>query len=185
MLDQSASINLAKSRVNIVDEILRWALSVGRLLVIITEFVAFSTFVYRFSLDRTIIDLHTKVKQQQAIVASIEEREATYRNLQDRLFVAKDVAENGSKNVKLLNEFVSAAPSQISFKTLSLDSSEVSFDANASSMSSLSSFLEYLRSHKEISSVSIERIENDTAASQLSVTIVGTLNSAPQEVVEE
>src|SRR3972149_11726382 len=100
-MQSSASINLIKSKVNIFDEILKWALTVGRLLVILTELTAFSAFIYRFTLDRTLIDLHEKINQEQAIVASLKDREAIYRNLQGIITDAATITKSGSRNVKI------------------------------------------------------------------------------------
>src|SRR3989338_4199098 len=114
-MQSSASINLVKRKVSLLDEILRWTLSVGRLLVIITEIVAFSTFIYRFSLDRTIIDLHTQIKNKQAIVQSLKERENTYRRFQERILVASITSQQAGRNVKILNDVVELTPSEITF----------------------------------------------------------------------
>ena len=80
-MQSSASINLLKGRVNLLDEIVKWSLTIGRLLIITVELVAFTAFIVRFSLDRTLIDLHDKIRQEQAIVASLKDTEAKYRNL--------------------------------------------------------------------------------------------------------
>ena len=58
------SINLVKSRKpHFLDRFITWALNAGRLLVIITETVALSAFLFRFGLDREIVDLNDKIKQ--------------------------------------------------------------------------------------------------------------------------
>jgi hypothetical protein len=157
-VQSSTSINLIKKKSNILDEIIKWSLSVGRLLIIIVEIVAFSTFLYRFSLDRTLIDLHEKISQQQAIVASLKDREAMYRNLQDRISLASSIGQTGDKNVKILNEIVRLTPSEISFISFTSGNKIVNINTEVKSISALSNFIKSLRSAPEISTASIETI---------------------------
>ena len=52
MENSPASINLVKkNEKSSVDKFINWTLSIGRLIVIITEIIAISAFLYRFSLD--------------------------------------------------------------------------------------------------------------------------------------
>lgn len=177
-MQSSASINLIKNKSNLIDEILRWALSVGRLLIILTEIVAFSTFIYRFTLDRTLIDLHDKIKQEQAIVASLEEREASYRNLQGRLNDAGNITANGNKNVKILNDLIEATPSEITFNSFEIGENLASIDSNIQSISSLTNFLAIIRDYPETSSVTIDRIDNQSLTNSVNVLITIKLKGA-------
>ncbi|MBI2621136.1 MAG: PilN domain-containing protein [Candidatus Levybacteria bacterium] len=175
-----ASINLIKSRTNILDDILKWALTVGRLLVILTELVAFSAFIYRFTLDRTLIDLHDKINQEQAIVASLKDREDVYRNLQGRIDDASRITEVGQRNVKILNDIAKLTPPEITFTSFMIEKNLVTIEANIASLSSLTNFLTLLREYPEISSVSLDRIENQALTNSISVLITLNLKEARQ-----
>jgi len=174
-MQSSVSINLLKGRVNLLDEALKWALTIGRLLVIIVEFVAFSTFIYRFSLDRTIIDLHDKINQEQAIVASLADREKVYRNLQERITVATKSSSQGDNNVKIINDIVGFTPPEISFNSISIANNQVNIDSNVRSISALNGFLNSLKNYKQIGSVSITNISNSASDSSVKVEISATL----------
>lgn len=166
-----ASINLIKSKVNILDEILKWALGIGRLLVIVTELIAFSTFIYRFTLDRTLIDLHEKINQEQAIVASLKEREAVYRNLQGRIMDASRITKSGSRNIKILNDVAKLTPSEIAFNSFAIENNQIAIDSNVQSIASLTNFLVLLRDYSESSSVSVDRIDNQSLTNSINVLI--------------
>lgn len=174
-MQSSASINLVKRKVNLLDEILRWALSVGRLLVIITEIVAFSTFIYRFSLDRTLIDLHTEIKNKQAIVESLKERENTYRRFQERILVASITSQQAGINVKILNDIVELTPPEITFNSFSINNGEAAIDSNINSVSSLSNFISVLRAYSGFSSVNIKSIQSNISGTSVKVTILAKL----------
>ena len=180
-MQSSVSINLIKSKVNILDEILKWALTVGRLLVIITELVAFSTFVYRFSLDRKLIDLHTKINQEQAIVASLKDRENLYRNLQERILVASTITDHGSRDVKILNDIAKFTPSTITFNAFVTENNKITIDSSVKSISSLSSFINLLRDYPQTSSVSIDRIDNQSLTTSVNVLIIVKLKEDNQK----
>ncbi len=164
-MQSSASINLVKKKANILDEILKWSLSVGRLLIILTEIVAFTTFIYRFSLDRTLIDLHTKIKGEQAIVESIKSREATYRNLQERIFSISEISKTGNKNVEILKDIVGKTPTGITFSSFSINENKLIISANISSISSLGTFVSFLKDLPFVSSVTITALNNNAGSS--------------------
>ncbi|MBI3385346.1 hypothetical protein HY030_04095, partial [Candidatus Gottesmanbacteria bacterium] len=64
---------------------LKWALTVGRYIVIFTELIVLIAFLSRFWLDRTLSDLHESIKQKQAIVKSAKDLEDQARSVQNRL----------------------------------------------------------------------------------------------------
>lgn len=174
-MQSSASINLLKNKENFLDEALKWALTVGRLLVIIAEIVAFSSFIYRFSLDRTLIDLHSKIKQEQAVVASLRDQEGRYRNLQERIALATKVSTNDTKNVQIFNDIAKITPIDITYNSFVLSNNDIRIDANVRSITSLTKFIDSLKKYPQISSVNIDRIRNKTASSSIDVFISAKL----------
>lgn len=176
-MQTSASINLLKGRVNWLDQAIKWALTVGRLLIIIVEFVAFGTFILRFSLDRTLIDLSDKIKQEQAIVASLKDREATYRNLQERLMVASKITDQAQSNKKIILDIFDLTPVEIKFDNFTLQDGKINMAAKVRSTAALTAFLESLRNYPEISSVSVDSIGNSTTDGSLSVGITAVLKN--------
>lgn len=174
-MQSSTSINLLKNKENFLDEALRWALTVGRLLVIIAEIVAFSSFIYRFSLDRTLIDLHSKVNQEQAIVASLKDQEAKYKNLQERISLAAKISNSGNKNVKIFNDVADLTPDDITYNSLTIAGNEIRIDASVKSISSLTQLMGSLRKYPQISSVNIDSITNKTTDSSIEAFITAKL----------
>src|SRR5438128_12279204 len=133
MAKRSASINLLKSSKNdTLEQIINWALTVGRALVIVVELIALGAFLYRFTLDRQLIDLHTTIKQKQAIVAYLKDSEATYRNLQDRLTIASSFSNLGASQIKILTDVVGFAPAGLNFNEISFNETSLRIEANVS-----------------------------------------------------
>ncbi len=170
------NINLIKERqISIVDKFLDWALTAGRFIVIATEIVALLAFVYRFSLDRNLIDLHAKIKQEQAIVTNLSAREKVYRSLQDRLAIAKGTGDLGAKRIKTFEDIISFAPSGIVFNSLIVGSDSIKMDLRVQNVSSLTTFVGSLKKYPNVKAVSIDRIENKPSGGLISVAITTQL----------
>lgn len=172
------SINLLKKkRVNLVEKFFQWSLTVGRLLIILTEITALSAFVYRFSLDRTLIDLHDEIKKKQVIVGLYKSSESKYRNLQDRLTIAAQFQAKGEKNTKLITDIINLAPRKRAFvfSIISVSENQVKVEASAQSETALKTFIEGLKKHQNIENVSLNKIENKTSSGKIIVSISATI----------
>lgn len=64
-----------------------WALSAGRWIVILTELVVISAFLYRFSLDQRISNLKEEIEEKRNAVAAFSAQEERFRETQRRLSV--------------------------------------------------------------------------------------------------
>lgn len=174
MPKDASSINLVKRRVSFVDKFITWTLSIGRAVVILTEIIALSAFLYRFSLDRQLIDIHSKIKQEQTIVNYSKSSEDKYRNLQDRLTLISSLSTAASQKVNIIKDIVSFTPSGISFNTFTVYEDRVKIDATFNQASLLGTFVDSLKKYPLIESVSIDKIENKPSTSQIIVSILGT-----------
>jgi hypothetical protein len=161
MAKKAPDINLLKTgKINILEQVVTWAVNIGRVIIIVVELIALSAFIYRFSLDQQIIDLHTKIKQEQAIVEFFAENEKMYRNLQDRLLTVSTFSIESDKKRKVVDDLASAAPPGILFNSLSVSESRIRIDANAESITALSQLIGFLKNYPAIASLSVDKIEN-------------------------
>lgn len=175
MQKNPASINLLKKQTSLIDRFMNWALTIGRLLVIVTEVIALSAFIYRFSLDRQLIDLHSKITQEQAIVNYLKDNEKTYRNLQDRLSIATTNSSLGAERFKVFHDIIGFAPLGMVFNNVSLFEDRIKIDANVDSVSNLSIFVNSVKNYPEIDSVSIDQIENKSSSAVITINLTATL----------
>ena len=83
------SINFFRNQnKSVLDQFIDWALTYGRMIVMFTEVIALGAFLFRFGLDRQLVDLHDKIKRDEQYIGAYQNNETTYRNLQNRLHVA-------------------------------------------------------------------------------------------------
>lgn len=178
-------INLVKKNLSFTDKFLGWALSAGRAIIILTEIIALSAFAYRFILDRQIIDLHAKIKQQQAIIAFSKANEDKYRNLQERLTIADRFSKLGQQEVTILKDVLDIIPTTGFLNNIIASDSNIKISAGFSQISELGSFVDSLKKYPSISSVNIDKIENISSSSIISVTLTASLKPNPNSNIDE
>ena len=161
MPESSPSINLIKNKqIPFVDKFMNWALTVGRLIVVITEVVAVAAFVYRFSLDERLVDLHSTIKQKQTLVSLLKQDESKYRNLQIRLALASSSSEKINRSNRIIKDIVYLMPQGAKINDLTFNKDRMNIDVNITSISSLTDFTNSLKNYPDIKSISVDNIEN-------------------------
>jgi len=150
-------------------QFLNWALSVGRLLIILVEFLALGTFLYRFTIDWQIVDLKDKIKNQRAIVSSFQTQEDNFRNLQSRLEYIKKYNAVAMDDPKLLGDIIEMGRGYITFSSIFISNNKVRIEAEASSVSPLTAFVDQLKEYPQIQNISIDKVENKTSNAEIIV----------------
>lgn len=155
------SINLVRNKKTpLIDRVINWALTVGRLIVILTEIIAMATFIYRFSLDEKLIDLHSVIKQKQAMVSFQKQDEEKYRNLQERIALASTNSEKVVKVNKIIMDIIKLIPQEISINDLTFNKDRITMNLDMASAPLLKTFVTPLKTYPEVKSVSIDNIES-------------------------
>jgi len=161
MPESLPSINLARNKqLPFIDKFMNWALTVGRLIVILTEVVAVAAFVYRFSLDEKLSDLHTAIKQKQTIIALLKQDESKYRNLQGRIALAASTSEKIFKTNEIIKDIVNLGSQGALINDLTLNNDRININLNIISISALNDFVDALKNYPDIKSISIDNIES-------------------------
>ena len=172
----SVSINLVRGKnKKILDKFIKWALTIGRVVVIVTEAIALGTFLYRFSLDQQLIDLHGSIKSQQKIIKISESAENKYQNLHARLSAASKLSAKGKETAGLLQVILNSAPSDLVFGSIILSEDYIKISARVGYSTSLLSFIDALRKNPKMASVSIDQIENRASSATIAFSITGVL----------
>lgn len=171
----TSSINLFKGRNrSFIDRFIKWALSIGRLIIITTELIALSAFLYRFSLDRNLIDLQDRIKSQQKIVEFLKPNELRYRNLQDRLTLSNKLITSASNTFNTVKVFIDSIPSDMVFNTVSYTNKVLSMSGNVQSITSLKAFIATLRQDPQVKFTRLDHLENKISNSTILFNITVT-----------
>jgi len=142
-------------------KILKWSLSIGRHIIIFTEFIVILAFLSRFKLDRDLTDLGEKIKQQQAIVTSWGSFEKEFRLLSKRLQLIEELKTSVPPG-EILNELGSLTPIDVVITDLNISSKQLTLDANTLSEGSLGVFLRNLKNSSKFKNVNLTQVGLDT-----------------------
>lgn len=137
---------------------LKWALSVGRYLVIFTELVVILSFASRFSLDRQVTDLNEALNQKQTIIESYGELEAQVKETQAKIDQYGQV-EQQSNIAEIFPKLSRITPQDIRLDQLSIKLDSVSLAGTAFSNNSLNIFITNLQLSPDFFNVSVDKIE--------------------------
>lgn len=141
---------------------LKWALTIGRYIVIITELIVILAFLSRFKLDRDLTNLYEEIEQKQAIVESASDLEADFRFLQKRLTTIQKLEKEQLKAAKVLEELAGLTPVDVSLAGLSSSKEEISFSATALSEAGLATFLNNLKNSKRFEDLNLSQVSTET-----------------------
>ncbi len=179
------NINLAKNRgESIVDRVIGFALTIGRVLIIITELIALAAFLYRFTLDRTLVGLHDVISQQDAVVKLLHSNEVLYRGIQDRISIASLLIKQSSTLPKYLIDIEAFAPLDMTIESIAVAPDAVRMQTNTQSVDSLTLFVNKLKAYPPIKSVSIDSVDNQTATNVIRVNITATFKTIPKSLTQ-
>lgn len=176
MEKENKSINLLDDKGKHASDIfLFWALYVGRLLVIITEAIALTVFLSRFSIDRKLIDYKDNIESQRSQVEFFKTGEQKFRKTQLKLKISDSYTASTSASVNFFKELLNQSNDQLLLSAISVSPSSLSVTAQASTVENLSSFTQKLKDHPLIESLSIDKVESKPKNALISVTITAKL----------
>ncbi|KKR91978.1 MAG: hypothetical protein UU42_C0006G0017 [Candidatus Woesebacteria bacterium GW2011_GWA1_41_13b] len=102
-------------------KILKWALSTGRYIVILTELVVIAAFLSRFKLDKDYSDLGDRITGKKSILTALEKTETRFRTTQNQLTEAKRVIDTSLPAGELLDEISSKVPPGVTLASVVID----------------------------------------------------------------
>jgi len=95
-----------------------WVISVGRVVIIFTELIAFSVFIGRIKLDRELTDLTNALENQLIVLENAKGFEEDFRDLQGRLKIIKDLRQEQVPVSQTVSLFSTLLPSEVSLTSL-------------------------------------------------------------------
>ena len=142
-------------------KVLRWALSVGRYIVIFTELVVIISFATRFSLDRQNTDLNNSIHQKEAIISSYGDLEQKVRTAQQKIEQYQQIEQQTNLS-DVFPRLSAITPRDVRLDQLIIKPTNVSLEGTTLSQASLNLLISNLQLTKEFLNVSVDRIEANT-----------------------
>lgn len=140
---------------------MKWSLTTGRVLVVLTEFVVILAFGSRFWYDRKLNDLTESIDQKQAVVESYAEIEDRARDILERQKIISSYLTNSLEVRKRIEEIKRITPSDVNYSQIGLGATSLDFSGTAGSETGFYQLMAGLSSLPNISSISVGGIEFD------------------------
>jgi Tfp pilus assembly protein PilN len=156
---EPSGINLLpKEEINLGEKTLRWALTTGRVIVVVTEFIVISAFLYRFVLDRRLTTANDSVEKNTIILKESRDTERRLRIVQAQLSQTKRILEEHKPNRQLVETVAAARPSSVIFDEIKVQGNEFSVSASTNETGAALAYLQKLKKLESLSSARIEEI---------------------------
>lgn len=158
---KKSAINLLvkkESAKDFTEQLLAWAITYGRYIIILTQITVLFVFFARFKLDRDYTDLKESITQKQVLIESIKDIEGEIRQIQKKLSNVDGVLENQDYHLNVLRFFQNKAPSDISLSILSINKDRLSFSGSVKDLRSFNFLLSQLEQDPLFSEVTLEDI---------------------------
>lgn len=145
----------------LIGRTLRWAVSIGRYVVMFTELIVIVSFATRFTLDRQLTDLNDSISQKSSLIRSYGDLENNIRSAQAKIEQYQQVEQQ--KNLADVFPALSAiVPSDVVLDDLSIKPTTITLSGNTYSQQSLNLLVNNIQLSSAFFNVSVDRIETDT-----------------------
>jgi Tfp pilus assembly protein PilN len=137
---------------------LRWALSVGRYIVIFTELLVILSFVARFTLDRQLTDLNESIHEKKTVIESYGTLENNVRLTQAKIKQYEQLEQqtNLSEVFPALSQII---PNGVKLAELVINPKRVILNGRTSSQDSLNTLINNLQLSSDFVQISVDKIE--------------------------
>lgn len=144
----------------VLGKTLKWALSVGRYIVIFTELIVIVSFITRFSLDRQVTDLNQSIDQKKNIIESYGDLENRIRHYQALLEQHQQI-EQQHNLVAIFPELSRITPLDVQLESLSINPNGVTLAGTTLSQNSLTLLITNMQLSSLFQSINVGKIEAD------------------------
>lgn len=146
---------------SLIGKTLRWALTTGKSIVILTEFVVILAFLSRFKLDRDLNDLNEQIMQKQFVLENYEDTEKRMVDAQDRLSLVAQIDTTTVKVKDTINELSDLIPRGITVTSIEFSQTGWNVAAEADSESIYANMVSRLENHDKFENVNVSDIKYD------------------------
>lgn len=150
---------------------IRYLTSIGRYIIVFTEFIVISAFISRFWLDRQNSDLSESLRQQKAILESTQEFEDEYLSLQTRLKTIDLNYKSQPRYINNIKSLVSSLPTDVFLQNMTVNKSSALLSFYSYQEDSLVNMIVNLSLNPAINTVDIQKIEKKSKDSKYFVDV--------------
>lgn len=143
---------------------LKWAVTAGRYIIILTELVVIVVFLSRFKLDRDLSLVNDEIEGAVSVLEAESSVEERFLSAQKRLMIVDKIITNQLGAGGLLERLTNKFPAEVKINSLTLDHSEVNIQAVAVSEKSMGDLLLTLNQDPKWKSLEVVDVSAETAS---------------------
>jgi hypothetical protein len=143
---------------------LKWALTAGRYIIILTEMVVILAFLSRFKFDKDLLDLNESIAGKKNILEATYQIEQNFRSAQTRINLAKEILSAAPTTTELLDKITSAVPVGMSLQSINVlfSTRQITVSAAANSEQAIGQYMSALANDKTWKKTEVQNIQNTT-----------------------
>lgn len=157
-------------------KVLKWALGVGRYIVVFTELIVILAFLARFKLDRDITDLHESIEQKKAIVLSASSLETNFKDIQARLNGISEITKKQTYFDKLVDDFSLITPVDVYISDLNFSQNQFNISGVALSEAGLATLIYQLRHSPKFSEINLSNVSRSSSLAEIRFSLSAILS---------
>lgn len=142
---------------------LKWAVTYGRYIIILTELVVIIAFFSRFKLDNDLRSLSEEIEGQKNVLDAGMVREQEFRYMQSRLEAANKLSESQLGAREALHKIEEKVPLEVKLTNLALGPEKVTVSAVAASEQAMGDMLNRMLKEEGWKSLDIDSVTADAA----------------------
>lgn len=158
-----------------VGKFLRWALTAGRIMVVLTEFVVILAFASRFWFDKELNDLREVIDQKEMVVNSYAETEAEMRRILARQEPVKDYLENNLEMITRVDDLKYFLPEGVILTEMKIEKERISLVGVAGSEETFSRTIRAMAQMEGAYQTEVKELEFDQKKGGVNFKIVNYL----------
>lgn len=140
---------------------LKWGLTTGRYLVILTELVVIAAFLSRFKLDWDYAAVRDRINGKRAVLTAMAETERRFRLAQSRLGEAGKIMEGELEAAKEIEKVTAKVPVGVVITDLTVSDKVLTLSGNANNADEFGIFLSRLARSGDWKSVGVKSLSAD------------------------
>jgi len=141
---------------------LKWAVTTGRYIIILTELVVILAFLSRFKLDYELSVLTSKIEGKVSLLEANSPIEREFKSKQARLEAVKKILTKRISASETMDSIAVKTPPEVKLTEMTINGNEVEIDANSFSEKEMGEMIAALDGDKRWSSVEISSITQGT-----------------------
>lgn len=139
-------------------KLIKWAVNVGRWVVVFTEFIVICAFLSRFYFDTKLANYFDDLKQKKAMVDSALIFEEKFRQIQEKTKIVKNILASERKPSFILESVNAFLPMDVFLTEIEINKNKLTLSGFCLSENGINLFLNNLINHPQLSNVSINNI---------------------------